>query len=115
MQILLKNGGKTPEFECEFNNTAIIYYASGKVEYIVHNWDVSSAFAVRACLEYHSKYKDDYKYLMEYHLYFENCKTYVRVVNVAKQRSNSVLLRVNLSQRELDILAAKTFSMFGAV
>lgn len=107
----MKNGDKTPEFECEFNNTSILYRPSGRVEYILGNWDISPDFRVSACLEYGRKHTDDDKYYLLYHLYFENGKAYLRVTNVAKQYDNSVILNVVLSEKEIDILTAKTFSI----
>lgn len=81
MQIVLRNGGKTSEFECKFKETEIIYYPNGKVEYKLSKDDVNSHFRCCADLEYQEKYKNVNAGTLEYYLYFENNNPYLEVRN----------------------------------
>lgn len=52
MQIILTNGGKTAEYECQFRNTEIIHYPDGIVKYKLGDDDMASNFYCVGNLKY---------------------------------------------------------------
>lgn len=106
MQIILRNGGKTSEFECKFKETEIIYYPNGKVEYKLSKDDVNSHFRCCADLEYQEKYGDVDCRLLDYYIYFSANKAHLEVENRAD--STSVSFNLCLTKSEMDKIKAIT-------
>lgn len=104
MQIILRNGGKTSEFECKFKETEIIYYPNGKVEYKLSKDDVNSHFRCCADLEYQEKYGDVDCGLLDYYIYFSANKAHLEVENRAD--STSVSFNLCLTKSEMDKIKA---------
>ncbi len=111
MQIILRNGGKTSEFECKFKETEIIYYPNGKVEYKLSKDDVNSHFRCCADLEYQEKYKNVDAKLLEYYLHFENSKPHLIVRN--KNDDTSIQRGLIITLSEMEIIEKITNRMFG--
>lgn len=110
MQIILKNGGKTSEFECEFKETEIIYYPNGKVEYELSKEDVNSMFRCCADLEYQSEYGDIDARLLNYVFYFGNDKPYLEVRN--KNDNSSIRCNLVLTETEHERIGKLTSDWF---
>lgn len=112
MQILLKNGGKTPEFECDFKETAVVYYPDDRIEYSISENDVNSVFRCSANLAYEAEHGRVDVSLLEYVLHFEHSQPYLTVRN--KVSGQYIQRRMLLTMFEMGILEHKTFRMFGA-
>lgn len=107
MQILLKNGGKTAAYECDFKYTETIYYPDGRVKYKLGEDDLTSHLRCIVNLEYQAKYGDVNLDLLDYYLYFQNDKTHLDVEN--RVDLTSVHFYVSLSKSEMDKIEAMTW------
>lgn len=111
MQIILRNGGKTSEFECKFKETEIIYYPNGKVEYKLSKDDVNSHFRCCADLEYQEKYKNVDAELLDYFLHFQNNKPFLVVRN--KKDGTFIQRGLIISPSEIETIKKITKRVFG--
>lgn len=102
MQILLKNGGKTSEFECRFKETKPIHYPNGKAEYRLSEDDVNSNFCCCADLEYQWKYRNVDAKLLEYCIRFADSKPFLVVRN--KKDNTSIQRELIITPSEMSII-----------
>lgn len=107
MQIILTNGGKTAEYECQFRNTEIIHYPDGIVKYKLGNDDMTSNFYCVVNLKYQEKYGDVDCGLLDYYIYFSANKAHLEVENRAD--SASVSFNLCLTKSEMDKIKAITW------
>lgn len=102
MQIKLKNGGKTSEFECAFKETEIIHFPDGRIEYKLSEDEVNSHFRCCANLEYQAKFPGIDVQLLEYYLIFEDNTPYLFIRN--KDNNTFVKNELILTSSEMDII-----------
>lgn len=107
MQILLRNGGKSAEYECEFKNMDVIYYPNRKVKYELGDDDLTSNLRCMVNLEYQAKYGDVNCDLLNYYIYFEDNKAYLCVEN--KTDSTFVNFNLSLTNLEMDRIRSITW------
>ena len=93
MQILLKNGGKSAAYECNFKYTKVIYYPNGIVKYKLGEDDLISNLRCICNLEYIDKYGDVNCDLLNYYIHFDDNKAYLEV----KNETDSTLVSFNLT------------------
>lgn len=105
MQIL-KNGGKSAAYECEFRNTDVFYYPNGKIKYKLGDDDMISHFRCIGSLEYESKFGEVNPELIDYYVFFADGKQYLDVQNSAD--STFVRLDLSLTKSELEKIKAIT-------
>ena len=106
MQIILNNGGKTAEYECQFINTKIVCYPDGSIKYELGEDDMNSHFRCTAILEYQSKYGDVNCGLLDYYVFFSDNRAYLDVQN----RTNSTFVRLNLSLTKSELNEIKSIT-----
>lgn len=111
MQIILNNGGKTAEYECQFINTKIVYYPDSKIKYKLGDDDMISNFRCTAILEYQSKYGDVNCGLLDYYVFFYDNRVYLDVQN----RTNSTFVRLNLSLTKSELNKIKSITCLKSV
>lgn len=113
MQIYFKNGGKTPDFKCNFRETAVVYYPDNKIEYTISENDMDSVFRCCANSSYEAKHGSVNARWLEYVIHFKHGQPYLTVRN--KVSGQYIQLRVLLTPSEMEILEHKTFRIFGIV
>lgn len=111
MQIILNNGGKTAEYECQFIDTKIVYYLDGSIKYELGEYDMISNFRCTAILEYQSKYGDVNCELLDYYVFFYDNRAYLDVQN----RINSTFVRLNLSLTKSELNKIKSITCLKSV
>ncbi len=101
MQILTRNGGITPEFECEFKKTIIISKPDGATFLQLSEDDLSDALRTSAVLEYEFETGDRQHKELEFYLAFQK-EAMLYAFNPAN--SKSVGRQTQLSKTELLIV-----------
>lgn len=98
MQILLKNGGSTPEYECKFKYTTIISIPDGKTFLKLSDDDLSDALRVNLVLEYEAELEDRQHKELEFYL---DVSDDLRLYAYNPANSKKVGRKVYLTQGEL--------------